>query len=260
PFILYLLFRFSKFTRKNSFLAGITAAQVSEFGFIVLFMGRQFGHVDDQTLSIFTLVALITIFSSSYLITYNERIYDKFLHPLFSRLKKDKHRQQDRASESYDAIIIGYHRIGWKICEALKEKNIKFAVIDYNPEAIGKLSSRRIPAFFGDISDLEFLESMPLEKAKLIISTIPDPDDQKCLITYVRTVNKGAVIIANLSQNLLLKDLYRAGADYVMMPHLLGGHWMSEIIKSKHWNKETFAELQKEQEAEMQLRCACSSH
>ncbi|MBU0625546.1 cation:proton antiporter [Patescibacteria group bacterium] len=45
PLILYLIFRQLKFTRRNSLLAGLTAAQVSEFGFVLLFAGRNAGHV-----------------------------------------------------------------------------------------------------------------------------------------------------------------------------------------------------------------------
>ena len=29
-----------------------------------------------------------------------------------------------------------------------------------------------------------------------------------------------------------MNDLYSAGADYIMMPHLLSGQWMASILKS----------------------------
>ena len=120
--------------------------------------------------------------------------------------------------------------------------------------AIAKLKRRGIPAYFGDAADVEFLESVPVENAKLIISTIPEADDQKTLINYVRKSNKKTCIIANLYHNTYLDDLYEAGANYVMMPHLLGGQWISEILKEHPWTQKTFKDLKKEQREEMQLR------
>jgi len=39
-----------------------------------------------------------------------------------------------------------------------------------------------------------------------------------------------------------------------MMPHLLGGQWMSEVLQHSPWTKKTFVELKKEQREEMRLR------
>jgi Kef-type K+ transport system membrane component KefB len=253
--ILYFVFRILKFTRRNSFLAGVSASQVSEFGFIVLFVGASSGRLQGTELALFTIVALITIFISSYLITYNEILY-KFLMPIFSLFGKDKHQQSEEQEKKYDVFVFGYHRIGWKVCESLQEKKIKFAVVDFEPQAIHRLHSRGIPAYFGDAADVEFLSTLNIDKAKLIISTLPEVDDQITMIKYVKSKTKKAKIIANLYHNRFLDDLYKAGADYVMMPHLLGGHWISDVVKKKAWTGKTFESLRKEQKKEMKLRFA----
>src|SRR3989339_559823 len=211
PLILYLLYRRMKFTRQSSFLAGLTAAQVSEFGFVFLFVAKQFGFIDDNILSIFTVVALITIFVSSYLITYNTQVYD-FILPFFRIFGTDK------------------------------------------------LESRGIPYYFGDAMDVEFLSELPINKAKLIISTLPGADSQSTLIKHIRIENEKTLIIANLSHIKFLDDLYGAGADYVMMPHLISGHWMANILKTQNWNKDTFRKLYEEQKEEMRLRFTLGHH
>ncbi|PLX28292.1 hypothetical protein C0581_02750 [Candidatus Parcubacteria bacterium] len=253
PVILYLVMRKMGYTRRSAFLAGITAAQVSEFGFILIFKGEELGYLHGPELAILTVVALITIVISSYLITYNEQLYQKVL-PFLVKFGKDKARKETGEEENYTVFVFGYHRIGWKVCEALAEKKISFAVVDYNPDAISKLKHRGIPAFFGDAADVEFLESLTLEKAKLIISTIPEADDQKTMIQHVRKTNKKSIIIANLYHNTYLDDLYEAGVNYVMMPHLLGGQWVSEILKDHPWTQKTFKDLKHEQKEEMKLR------
>lgn len=253
PLILYFIYRSQKFTRRNSFLASTAAAQVSEFGFILIFTGRELGHLVNNELTVFTLTALITIVVSTYILTYNDQLYQFFL-PFFRLFGKDAEMETEKTDAVYDAWVVGYHRIGWKICEALRRKHLSFAVIDYNPAAIAKLKRRGIPAYFGDISDVEFLRALPLEQASLIIMTVPEPEPQMILARHVRKDNKKAAIIANLSHNSFLSDLYAAGASYVMMPHLLGGTWMAEILTKKPWTKRTFEKMRAEQKKDMTLR------
>jgi len=260
PLILYSLYRYARFTRRSGFLAGLAAAQVSEFGFVFLFVANQMGYVNDKVLSVFTIVALITIFFSSYLITYNFKIY-MFLRPLVRKiLGKDKYKEKKVLKERFDVFVFGYHRLGWKICEALKEMGAKFAVVDFDPAALQKLETRRIPHFFGDASDVEFLDELPLSSAKMLISTLPNADVQNILIKHARLSSAKILIIANLSHSALLHDLYEAGADYVMMPHLVSGQWMADILKSEPWNRATLDKLCRDQKEEMQLRFTLGHH
>lgn len=259
PFILFSSFRALKFTRRNSFLAGVTAAHVSEFGFVLLFVGMQAGYVTEHDLSIFTLVALITIFLSSYAITYNEQLYRMFV-PVFNLFGKDKYQQPEEKNDPFTVWVFGYHRIGWKVCEALQKKNVRFAVVDFDPKAVEKMRGMGIPAFFGDAADVEFLESLQLEKAKLVISTLPEPDDQVTLVKFIRSKTDKTFIITNLYHVNHLEDLYEAGASYVMMPHLMGGNWMADILTSEAWTKKTFDGLKKDQKEEMRMRVAVDVH
>ena len=260
PIILYVLMRFLKFTRRSSFLASTTSGQVSEFGFILIFTAISAKYLVGSELAILTIVALITIMLSSYFITYNEKVY-QYILPLLKKFGEDEYRTVgEKKIKPYPVWVFGYHRIGWKVCDALAEKKIKFAVVDFDPASISKLKHRGIPAYFGDAADVEFLEDLPLHKARLIISTLPEADDQITLISHVRAHNKKVNIIANLYHSDYLEKMYSAGADYVMMPHLLGGQWMAEVIKNHRWNKTTFKKIRKAQNDEMQLRFTNSVH
>lgn len=250
PLILYILYRFMKFTRKNSLFIGLTAAQVSEFGFVLLYIGKELGHVAQSEIAIFTLVALSTIFVSAYLITYNEAIF-RFLNPLLSASGKKDFKQEEDEPPTYDVWVMGYHRIGWSIVKALKDKNSSFAVIDYDPEVIDKLKKNGIPAYFIDVGDTGLLAELPLDKAKTIISTIPSIEGQTALIKHVRSHNDDTIIIANSPEAKYTASLYEAGADYVMTPHLLGGKWLSHLLTEDKLGKGDLARLRAEQEEEI---------
>jgi len=246
PIILYILFRRLKFTRRNSFFAGLTAAQVSEFGFVVLFTGNQVTNLNGNIVPIFTIVAITTIFASSYLIIHADKLY-KILLPIFNLFGPDKYRQAETIPSIYDIWVVGYHRIGVRVCHALKKTQAKFGVIDYDPTAVHKLNKQKIPSIFGDVSDVEFLESLPIAGAKMIVMTIPSLDDQINLITHVRKLNPKIIILANAYHYEHAKVLYTVGADYVMMPHLLGADLISDILIKKRLTKKYLTDLKNEQ-------------
>jgi Kef-type K+ transport system membrane component KefB len=247
PLILYILFRTLHFTRRNSLLAGLTAAQVSEFGFVLLFTGRQMGHLQGNEVAIFTAVAITTIFISSYLISYNEAIY-RFFSPLFRLFGQDKNRQAERAPRRYDAWIIGYHRIGIKVAEAMKDLNVKFAVIDFDPQAVARLHKAKIPFYFGDVADVEFLDGLPIANSKLVILTIPTIDEQINVLKHLRRINEEVLVIGNAYHIPDAKILYDNGAAFVMMPHVLGAEWISNILRNEEWDEKTMARLKKRQD------------
>lgn len=242
PFILYLVMRRLGYRRRSSFLAGVTAAQVSEFGFILVFKGQELGILQGQELALLTLIALVTIFVSSYLITYNNQIYH-WLRPLLNVFGKEEDEDVEIKKSPVAVWVFGYHRVGWKLCEALDAQKISYAVVDFNPQVLKTLHERGITSYFGDISDVEFLETLPLAEAELIVSTVPDPEDQKTLIRHVRRQSKKVFILASLHHIRHAKELYAAGADYILLAHLLVGLWLQDLLSNGKLTKSKFAKL-----------------
>lgn len=252
PVILYLVMRKLGYRRRSSFLAGVTAAQVSEFGFILIFKGQELGILQGQELALLTFIALVTIFVSSYLITYNNQIYHH-IRPLLNWFGKEDHEDSQAIKPTVTVWVFGYHRVGWKLCEALIQRKISFAVVDSNPQVLKVLKKRGIVAYFGDISDVEFLETLPLAQSQMIISTVPDPDDQKTFIHHVRKQTNKVFIIASLHHTRHMKELYEAGADYILLAHLLVGLWLTDLLNEKNVTKKMFTKLRSEQGKEMKM-------
>jgi voltage-gated potassium channel Kch len=132
--------------------------------------------------------------------------------------------------------------------------NVSFAVIDFDPMAIKKMKIRHIPYFFGDATEVDFLCELPIDAAKMVISTLPNADDQITLIEHIRLTNQNTLVIANLSHSKFLEEMYSAGADYIMMPHLLSGQWMGNLLKTNNWDRKIFRDLTKRQREELRLR------
>ena len=75
PLIVMILMGLLGYTKRNSFLAGLTVAQISEFSLILIALGVKLGHLTNEILSLVTVIGLITIAGSSYMIIYANKIY-----------------------------------------------------------------------------------------------------------------------------------------------------------------------------------------
>ena len=85
--------------------------------------------------------------------------------------------------------------------------------------------------------------------AKLVVLTVPAADDQITIINHLRQSGSETLIVGNAQQYDELRALYQAGADFVMMPHLVGGDWIANILTKQQWSRETFKGLRAEQRA-----------
>jgi len=235
PLIVMTLMGLLGYTKRNSFLAGLTVAQISEFSLILIVLGVKVGHLTNEILSFVTAIGLITITGSSYMIIYANRIYphiSKYLK-IFERKgsKVDEHKYHKEGI--YDIILFGYNRIGYDLLESFKKIKKKFLVVDYNPETIMDLAKEGTDCRYGDASDSELLNELNFSKAKMIYSTIPDFDTNLLLINKIKECNKKAIIIVVSHQIDEAIELYDKGATYVLMPHFLGGRYASTLIE-KH--------------------------
>ncbi|MDD3678886.1 MAG: cation:proton antiporter [Patescibacteria group bacterium] len=249
PIIVMTLMGFLGYTKKTSFLAGLTVAQISEFSLIYIAMGISVGHISQEVLPLVTIVGLITIAGSTYLMTHSGKIYyriSKYLKIFEKRGKKVDDLKFHEGSE-FDVILFGYNRMGRNIEKALKKLKTKYLIVDFNPEVIRGLSDQKVESRYGDVSDMELLDELNLCKAQMVVSTVKDFDTNALMIKKVRERNKNIIILTVSNQEDEALELYKRGASYVILPHHLGGYHASLIIKDFGFNQKKFiSEMEKQ--------------
>ena len=77
PLIVMVIMGAMGYRKRTGFLAGLTVAQISEFSLVFAALGLTLGHIDADTLGLITLVGLVTIGLSTYLILYSHPLYDR---------------------------------------------------------------------------------------------------------------------------------------------------------------------------------------
>ncbi len=232
--------------KRNGFLVGLTLAQISEFSFIVIALGVKSGHIQNDIVSLITLTGLITIAGSSYLILYAEKIYPYFSDVLSIFERKQPKKIKD-STKKYNIILFGYNRVGYDFVKTFQKLKKKFLVVDYNPDVISRLTDRNMECIYGDVDDAEFLDELNLDKIKMAISTIPHYETNVLLIEKIRKVNRKAIIIVVSHHIDEAYGLYNKGVTYVLMPHFLGGKYMSNIIDRYGFDLDKFSKERSKQ-------------
>jgi Kef-type K+ transport system membrane component KefB len=237
PLILMSIMGVLGYKKRTSLLTGFTVAQISEFSLILLMLGVAQGHVRQDTLSLVTLVGLITIFGSTYLIKYADHIYT-FLEPILGIFERTHVYESAVAHERYPVILFGCNRIGQDFVKQFREHGQRFLVVDHNPETVEELRKNGIAVEYGDARDIDFLDELGLSDVELAVSTIPDAEANLLIARSVRAQSPNAIVMVVAHKIGDAIEHYQEGVDYVILPHFLGGEYAARLSIELQENRE----------------------
>jgi Kef-type K+ transport system membrane component KefB len=249
PLIMLLMLNPLGYSSKTSFLLGLTSAQISEFSFILINQGVKLGHLSQDILSLTGIVGLITIFFSTYLFVYADKIYNLF-SPVLKIFERKKLKEEKEEIKTYDYFLFGCDRVGYSFLKFFEKD--KLLIIDYNPETIKKLKNEGFNVLYGDAEEIEFLETLNFSNAKIVVSTIPDFETNLIILKEVKEYGPVFIAVSHKIEDAL--ELYKNGADFVILPHFLGGEYAVHLIKEYGENKEKYLELKEKEIAHLQQR------
>lgn len=229
PLIVLSIMGAMGYRKRTGFLAGLTVAQISEFSLIFVAMGVSLGHVPDEALGLVTMVGLVTIAASTYMITYSHQLY-AICEPLlgiFERKRTPREPDGDPSQDAnrYDVVIFGLGRFGTALGSRLKNKGFRVLGVDFNPLTVRRWRNLGLHTEFGDANDPEFIAGLPLGKAQWVISTIPvhptglsHEDTRTTLMQLIRVAGFHGKIVLTAHSKGEMEDLLSYGADFVLEP------------------------------------------
>jgi Kef-type K+ transport system membrane component KefB len=223
PLIVMIILGYMGYRKRTGFLAGLTVAQISEFSLILGALGLSLGHIDADTMGLITLVGLITISASTYMILYSHPIYE-LISPwlgVFERKWAHREEAQDRYAEQnrYDVILFGLGRFGSGIARELQKRGYRVLGVDFDPDLVSRHEGHGYVVRYGDAEDPEFIANMPLERVCWVLSSVREmPVNLTLLHGLHNYVYKGRVAVtANTTSD--AEQLKHAGADMVLIPY-----------------------------------------
>ena len=230
PLIVLVIMGIMGYRKRTAFLAGLTVAQISEFSLICMAMGLSLGHVSAEALGLVTLVGLITISLSVYMITYSHRLY-RWLAPVFGLFeRKIPFREQSHEDialdrQHYDVILFGLGRYGRTMAHYLEQEDFSLLAVDFNPVEVKRWRERGRAAIYGDACDPAFINALPLTAVKWVVSAMPQhdlglthQDPRLVLIDGLREQGFAGQIAISTQNPADVEILEERGADLVLLP------------------------------------------
>jgi len=223
PLIVMAIMGWMGYRKRTGFLAGLTVAQISEFSIVFVAMGITLGHVGVGALGLTTLVGLITITASTYLILYSHPLYERLAPWLgwFERRKpfRELAAEQPAAdARPVQAVVFGLGRYGSRLLQQLRQAGVEAIGVDFDPEAVRALQARGLPAHFGDGEDPDFLDSLPLAQARWVITTLPLWPSNQALLQALKLARYQGPVAAAVREPAHGRLLAEAGVTRLINP------------------------------------------
>lgn len=225
---------------RTAVVTAINLVPVSEFALVVLALGKKLGHVSTGTIGVATFTMAMTAALSPYLIARSHAIYVA-LKPLLTRLGlRDPADRREPHPEGKGArfLLLGCYHVGrgflveWLRRAPERKKDLHF--VDFNPQTHARLQDLGVPVTFGDIANLDLLSHLHPESCEVVVCTLPDSilkgTSSARLLAALRRLAPNAKIVMTAEREHVARELYRAGADYVLLPHLAGGQELADLL------------------------------
>ena len=241
PLVVLAIMGAMGYRKRTGFLAGVTLAQISEFSLIFMAMGVSLGHVGADSLALLTLVGLITISLSTYMITYSHWLY-ALLEPLLGPFERkgtprETEAPEMRTTDRYDVLLFGLGRFGGAIGQRLKARGLRVLGIDFNPAAVRRWREEGFEALYGDATDPEFIASLPLSGVGWAVSAVPEHEtgvmqnhSRAALIHTLRGHGFQGKIAVTSHREDDWERLRSAGADLILQPFQDAADQASDLL------------------------------
>lgn len=233
PLIVMLLMLRRGYSARTSLLSGTCLAQVSEFSLIIVALGQGFGHISKEITSLITLVAVITIMLSTYVIVNSRKIYgivEKYIKPL----QKHEFFEDSLASvkeKYYRMLFIGFGKTGKSILNHIDDKSKNdLLIVEFDPKIVKEAIKQGFNCIYGDAADSEMINFMIRHRPKIVVSTVADFETNRLIAKKLKASKVDSQIIMLAARRTEARKLSKEGVDFVLIPAAVAGKMIGTII------------------------------
>ncbi|WPB58241.1 YbaL family putative K(+) efflux transporter [Xylophilus sp. GOD-11R] len=197
---LVLLFRYPL---QMALTISASLAQIGEFSFILVALGRSLGLLPAEGQSLVLAGALISIAINPLVFGATAPVRSWLLAR--SAFARKLEQRDDPLAElpmgtherylSSQVVVVGYGRVGRRIAVALAGQGLPYVIAEENREIVERLRGQGIAAVFGNAADPAVLIQAHIARARMLVVAVPESMDIRQMIETARTLNPGIEIV-----------------------------------------------------------------
>jgi CPA2 family monovalent cation:H+ antiporter-2 len=202
-FLLVLGFRYPLNT---ALTVSASLAQVGEFSFILAGLGVSLNVLPREGQNLILAGALISIALNPLMFQAIEPVQAWVRSR--SKLARAMERPGDPLAElpatvdqkllMEHVVLVGYGRVGRRICQALTARGIPIVVAEQNREAVERLRQQGIPAVSGDAADPAVLIQAHVARARMLVIAVPDTLRARKMTEIARTLKPDIDVVVRV--------------------------------------------------------------
>ncbi len=214
--------------RRTATVVSTKLAQISEFSLVIAFLGLQLGHIDAGLNAVIVFAFVITAVATPWLFRHADDVYE-WLAPVLDRLGfRAPPEQVGDSDEQYDLALLGVHRTASSLLHEIGASAPdllgRTLVVDFNVGIHPRIAEMGPHVVYGDLTSPDTLRHAGVDKARVVLCTIPDEmlasASTRGVVEVVRDLCPHSSVIATATTFPEARGLYEAGADFVLVPRL----------------------------------------
>lgn len=200
---------------------GLGLFQVGEFSFVLARIGVSSGSISNEFYNMFLTMAVVTMVLTPFISSQTSKLYGlkkRWFHhePLESLNFPDDELRNH-------VVIAGCGRIGMQIAGVLQRLAIPFVLVEIDQQRIEQAKSAGYPIVYGDGSQGVVQEALFIERAVLLVVTIPGIVVARSIISHAKKVNSKIRVVARISDPEFFSVFKELGVPDLVYPEFEAG-------------------------------------
>jgi CPA2 family monovalent cation:H+ antiporter-2 len=207
---------------------GLNLAQVGEFSFLLMIMGRRTGILSEEIYKIAIACSVFSMLVAPILTRWSPRLSTRLANATGGLLPKWERLARRYESGVLDVpvagaqgpehhvVILGYGSVGRALGDVLRSHGVPLVGLEIDPSLVREARRRGHPVLYGDAGSDELLERCGIRQARIALVTLPDPMMARYAIRAARRMNPDLFILARGRRAVEDGPLYDEGADEVI--------------------------------------------
>ncbi len=206
-------FKLAGFTTRIAVVSAIGLAQIGEFSFVLMEVGRAHGLLEAGRFQLLLMAAVITIAATPFLVRLAEVAGRQA-----ARMASARDHGESPAAEgrSGHVLIVGYGMNGSILARVLSAVRIPHVILELNPDTVRRAREQGVPIIFGDATRRDLLLEAGVERARMVVFAVSDFNAVLLSLPLVRELAPEAETIVRTRMFTEIEQLRRAGADQVV--------------------------------------------
>lgn len=236
--IVFFVAAVMKLPMRVAVLAGVGLAQVGEFSFVLLSVGRNFPLLSEEMTSYFVGASILSMLLTPFLLSLGPT-----LAAGAGRLKRLNRMLDVRSAEDASlqaeplrnhVIIGGFGIAGIELAQALRDNRIAYVICELNAETVRHAVKMGEPIYYGDITNQDVLEHLGVHQARELVLVINDPSALERAVKATRETAAQLHIIVRTRYVLDIAPLLDAGATEVIPAEVEAAAEVTRRVLERH--------------------------